>query len=209
MVLDFAPKDTHGIRMVRCACECGKESIAGAYAVKSGAIKSCGCLTREINQSRKGERRPDWNGYRSPDHPNRNTYSSWQSMKKRCLDPNSTGYANYGGKGITVCRRWLESFLNFVEDMGERPQGTTIDRWPDREGDYEPSNCRWATGSEQCYNRSISRPITIGTETKFLGQWCEQFGIGQTTVNQRERYGWDIITALTTPVQQRRTNDTF
>jgi hypothetical protein len=212
-VLDFATKDKHGIRMVRCACECGNESIAGAYAVKSGATKSCGCLSREAGHARLGERRSTWNGYRAPNHPNVGTWNSYCSMKTRCFNPNDKTFLRYGGNGITACERWKNSFLEFVKDLGERPDGLSLDRINSK-GHYScgkcaqclsngwPMNCKWSTGSEQCFNRSISRPITINGETKFFSQWCEQFGIATTTVNQRERYGWDIITALTTPVKQ-------
>ena len=78
-------------------------------------------------------------------------YSSWRCMRVRCNNPNATGYCNYGGRGITVCDRW-DSFANFIEDMGERPEGLTLER-RDTNGNYEPSNCYWATRLEQTHNR--------------------------------------------------------
>jgi len=80
------------------------------------------------------------------------TYVAWLSMKQRCYNPKRTGYENYGGRGIRVCKRWRHSFKNFLEDMGERPEGTTLDR-EDNEGNYKKSNCRWATPSEQRKNQ--------------------------------------------------------
>lgn len=81
------------------------------------------------------------------------TYESWSAMKSRCNNPNHDSWKNYGGRGITVCDRWLHSFENFLADMGERPEGKTLDRFPNRDGNYEPSNCRWATVAEQNANR--------------------------------------------------------
>ncbi len=81
------------------------------------------------------------------------THISWSSMKSRCTNPGSGSYKHYGGRGITVCDRWLNSFDNFLKDMGLRPTGTTLDRYPDKNGNYEPGNCRWATWSEQMSNR--------------------------------------------------------
>lgn len=80
-------------------------------------------------------------------------YSSWTHMKSRCLNSSSTWFKNYGGRGITICRRWLDSFELFLEDVGPRPDGCTLDRYPDKNGNYEPGNVRWATRSEQALNR--------------------------------------------------------
>lgn len=88
-----------------------------------------------------------WKGGYSP------TYGSWQSMKQRCLNPSADNYARYGGRGITVCQRWLDSFENFLADMGERPTGATLDRI-EGDGNYEPGNVRWATAKQQAANRT-------------------------------------------------------
>jgi len=129
------------------------------------------------------------------------TRSSWTSMKDRCLNPKSGKFSRYGACGITVCERWLV-FENFLADMGSRPDGTTVDRYPNNVGNYEPGNCRWATDSEQQLNRTNNRNITIDGVTKSFKQWCIHFGINMGTVYCRERSGMDIVSALSTPVKK-------
>lgn len=87
------------------------------------------------------------------------TYRTWRTMKNRCLNPNVDNYRFYGGRGITVCARWRDSFEAFLADMGERPEGKTLDRFPNKNGNYEPGNCRWATMVEQMQNTRNFRGI--------------------------------------------------
>ena len=124
-----------------CKCECGNFTIVRSRSLIVGTTKSCGCLNRD-NHIRHGHARVGL----SP------TYRSWMSMKTRCLNPTPKYFQRYGGRGITVCLRWMD-FKNFLADMGERPEGTTLDRYPNNNGNYEPGNCRWATKSEQNGNR--------------------------------------------------------
>lgn len=122
-----------------CKCDCGK--IAGLIGAKlrSGRVKSCGCAQ---HNGKHGHARKNCE---SP------TYISWTRMLSRCHDPNLDNYKHYGGRGITVCERWL-SFENFLADMGERPANRSIDRI-NNDGNYEPGNCRWATSAEQHSNK--------------------------------------------------------
>lgn len=132
-----------GKRRLILRCVCGSEKSYDAYKIKTGATRSCGCLrNKHIGD---GNRKHGYFG--TP------TYRSWAAMKRRCTDPNNNRYKYYGGRGIMVCNEWLDSFNCFLSDMGERPEGKTLDRInPD--GHYCQENCRWATAKEQRNNRS-------------------------------------------------------
>ena len=126
-----------------CVCDCGIITDVEGYALTSGRQVSCGCYQRETvkNTMIIG------NGVSK--HP---LYSRWMGMKTRCFNPNDKSYKNYGGRGITVCKEWQDSFETFLNDMGECPEGLTLERI-DNNGNYEPSNCKWATIQEQSLNK--------------------------------------------------------
>lgn len=123
------------------------------------------------------------------------TYSSWKMMIQRCTNPRNGNYAYYGAKGVKVCERWL-TFENFLEDMGERKGYKTIER-VNRDGDYEPSNCRWATRKEQAQNRRDTRLITLHGVTKSLTQWAREKKLGVNMIRSRLARGWSIEDAFT------------
>ena len=124
------------------------------------------------------------------------TYNSWRSMRARCLNKNFMYYHKYGGAGITVCDRW-KYFANFLEDMGERPDGTSIDRI-DNKGNYEPNNCRWADRITQRRNSSYMRMITFNDETLCMRDWANRIGVDERTIYARlSVYKWPIERALT------------
>lgn len=139
---------TYAADRVRWRCECGTETSIAAVSVKLGYTLSCGCLRREA-----------WQTHGLSGHP---LYKTWAGMIRRCTNPDEPAYAYYGARGITVCERWLgvpEGLLNFIDDMGPRPSGHSIER-RDVDGNYEPANCTWATSKEQGNNRRTVTDLT-------------------------------------------------
>src|SRR5262245_50975043 len=131
-------------------------------------------------------------------------YKSWDLMKSRCYNPHDRSYARYGGRGITVCKRWRYSFANFLADMGPRPSPRhSLDRFPDQNGNYEPGNCRWATRKQQANNRHGNRLLTHEGLTLTTSQWSERLGMPRYLLYLRFRLGWSVAAALTTPKAPR------
>jgi hypothetical protein len=124
------------------------------------------------------------------------TYSVWESMKKRCLNPKSSNFDRYGAKGVTICEDWMD-FRNFLEDMGERPTGMTLDRIDNSKGYYK-ENCRWADLITQSNNRSNNRRFEYLGKTMTIAEWAKEFGLSHKIVHQRiYRDGMNIEQALT------------
>jgi hypothetical protein len=126
-----------------CRCTCGKTLSVRGQHLRNGKIVSCGCHSREqtsIHRRKHGG---------ADKHP---LYVTWLKIRQRCFNPTNPAYPRYGGAGISVCEAWND-FAQFVADVGERPEGKTLDRWPNPAGNYEPGNCRWATHKEQRHNR--------------------------------------------------------
>lgn len=128
------------------------------------------------------------------DHP---LYNTWTSMRQRCCNPKNPNYADYGGRGVTVCDRWA-SLAAFAEDMGSRPVGTTIDRI-DVNGNYEPDNCRWSTQHEQNRNKRTSRIITIDGVSRCVADWAAALGLHRSTIPDRLERGWSERDAVMSP----------
>jgi hypothetical protein len=130
------------------------------------------------------------------------TYRIWAGIQQRCLNPNNSGYANYGGRGIRVCDRW-KVFDNFLADMGEAPAGTSIDRI-DNDGPYEPANCRWATRTDQNRNSRHNVMLTIHGRTQTMAEWGREAGIKPPTLSMRVKAGWPSDQLLRQPKVSRR-----
>lgn len=142
-VIDRTENTVQGQAQWNCICECGKIIKARGFCLRSGHTKSCGCLSVDVSTKLNT----------SHGMSNTKEYSTWQSIKYRCYNEKSEYYEIYGGRGIVVCDRWLESFKNFYEDMGDAP---TEDHQIDRintNGNYEPDNCRWVTSQQNSQNR--------------------------------------------------------
>lgn len=129
-----------------CLCDCGGVSSVRGSALKTGNTISCGCAVAE-SMAKIGRTNGTHRMSRTRE------YHSWSTAKYRCYNPKSNKYQYYGARGIGMCERWLNSFEDFVADMGPRPNQRSLDRYPDLEGNYEPGNCRWATASQQNKNR--------------------------------------------------------
>lgn len=124
-------------------------------------------------------------------------YIAWYNMRARCYRPSSRCYSNYGGRGVSVCKRWHD-FKSFLDDMGHPPPGTSLDRI-NNDGNYEPGNCRWATNAEQSRNTGRNIIIEFMGEKKCLSDWAKEINLDKEALRRRFKNGWSVKAALTTP----------
>lgn len=194
-IISYEGKDHKGNTYWNCVCSCGNKMTIRGECVKSGRTVSCG-----KGKCSPKHKEPENRKATGKTSPHNYTYRSWNSMMKRCYSRNSNRFHSHGGRGIVVCDRW-HTFSNFVEDMGERPQGLSIDRI-NNNGNYEPGNCRWATPKEQARNTRRSIMIEYDGQTKSLPEWCEILGLNYKSILARVENGWNHKEALTTPVSK-------
>lgn len=157
-----------------CRCSCGKQCVVAGTSLRLGTTKSCGCARKDARRTHGLSKSSE--------------YASWMAMMHRCENPGRTSYADYGGRGISVCKRW-QKFENFYADMAPRPKGLSLERRDNRRG-YCPSNCAWATGTEQANNRRNSVQLTYKGVTMTLSQWARHVGSTQSTLSWRYHQRW-------------------
>ncbi len=179
-------KRNNGKVVWECLCDCGTIGFIISASLIYGSSKSCGCLIGEKHNMSKSRE-----------------YAAWARAKRRCTDPNNSDFHLYGARGIKMCSRWMDSFSTFYQDMGSRPKGMTLDRI-NNNGNYEPSNCRWATRETQANNRRNVIRITINQETHTIAEWSKITGLSRSRIWQRiNRLGWNHEKAVTTPTRIR------
>ena len=167
----------------QCRCDCGSSPIIRGKSLRTGDTTSCGCRSAEVCRARSLTHGHATKAAMTP------TFRSWSAMMNRCNNPNNAAYQSYGGRGIIVCSRW-SAFDNFLTDMGERPSlKHSIDRYPDNDGNYEPSNCRWATVSQQARNRRNNRMVMFDGRQVTLAEAAELSGTNYHTLRGRLQNG--------------------
>lgn len=187
-VVDYACSSGQGA-MWNCECECGTQKAVHASSLMSGKSVSCGCFMRD-DLSRRAKR----HGHNTKREGQSPTYRTWRAMLRRCNDPAHTSYSNYGGKGIRVCDEW-SSFDKFLEDMGERPEGKTLDRI-DGDGFYSKDNCRWMDMQEQANNRVNNHHLQFQGKSLTIAEWSRELGINVNTIRVRLLRGKSTEEAL-------------
>ena len=168
-----------------CKCDCGNETIVQAGNLVSANVQSCGCLKKEM----RGEK----NSYFKHGYTKTPTYSVWLNMKNRCYNQSLKDYKNYGERGIKVCDSWKENFINFLADMGRKPEKLMLERVDNSKG-YSPDNCRWASRKEQNRNKRTNRRIEFKGEIKCLNDWAKEFKVNRVTLYRKlKKYSPEIV----------------
>lgn len=176
---------------VLCLCDCGVTCWRDRGNVRRGATRSCGCYKRERIMPLR----------RTHGMFGTAEYRAWAAIKTRCYNQKSKDFPRWGGRGITVCDRWLHSFMAFYEDMGPRPEGaTSIDR-KDSNGPYSPDNCRWATWADQARNTGQNVWVMFGGERTKLVDLAAKYGVRSADLRRRLRLGWSIEKAIGAPIK--------
>lgn len=186
-------KTKHGTYRWNCKCDCGNLVSIPTNDLRSGHTRSCGCLKKSKNTVQKAclTRRIRY-GINNDGRSKHPLYGTWKQMISRCENPNAQNYKRYGLKGISVCEEWHDfwKFAEWSDSVGGRPQGFTLDRI-NYNGNYEPSNCRWANNHIQSMNKSSSILLTHNGKTETLSAWAKIIGISDQAMYNRYNRGWN------------------
>ena len=187
-------------RRVLCKCDCGIIKNVSFYQLKEGRIFSCGCYRKEVT-SMTGKDTLKYN----KDATSSKLYTIWRGIKCRCNTPSSGAYKRYGGKGIKICKEWVEDFSSFYDWAINNgySEGLTIDRI-DYDGDYEPSNCRWVDYLIQANNRRTNVVLSYNGEIHTIADWSRILGIPKTVLYNRKHKGWSDEKIISTPVKYKK-----
>lgn len=191
MVIEIAGvRDRFGNILWKCLCDCGKEKLCTTGNLWNRLNISCGCRMGSPNHG-------DWR---------KRIRHIWVSMLQRCSDINNN---KYGGRGISVCDAWkdYDAFKSWAYSSGYSDE-LSIDRI-DNNGNYEPSNCRWATLKQQARNRRNSKRLSLNGELKTVAEWADVYGINQSRINRRLMLGWSIEDAITKPIDKSKINKRY
>lgn len=196
-VIAYAYTNSHGETYWLCKCNCGNTKVVRRSHLINGTTKSCGCLMR-YKLARRNKANAKYGGCSKT-----RIYSIWQGMKNRCLNVKTNGYKNYGGKGISICKEWLDDYMNFYDwAMNNGYNDNLILARIDINQDYFPENCKWLTAKEQARRTNKAEKIKFRGVTLGLAEWAEKLKINKNTLQSRLRkYNWSIKKALTTPTK--------
>ena len=198
IVLSESNIKQHGLISYQCLCDCGNISVIAKKYLLSGNTRSCGCLRKEIETTVNIKHGLSYS----------RTYNIWKSIKHRCFNENCEFYRIYGARGITICDKWKDSFESFYADMGECPPEFSIERI-NNDGNYEPSNCKWASAFEQSRNKSTNVYIEYNGERKIIADWSLSTGLGRDVITSRIKRNWTIEDALTIKAERKNRKHSY
>lgn len=192
IVIEYAGKASDGASLWFCRCNaCSTYKEIRAQSLMAGTSQTCGCssITHGFTRGPKGCDKPP-------------EYKAWSHIKGRTLNPNNAAYSDYGGRGITVCDEWKQSFPQFLKDMGPRPSKNHSVERINNNGNYEPGNCKWGTRKEQAANRRSSRLIHADGRTQTLTEWAIELKLGVGVLWSRLDRGWSVERSLNLAVDR-------